>query len=74
MLFLLVLLALGVGCMFFPRTVQSFALKAVNMGITSKSEALKAFVQSKEYLISVRSVGFIALVAALFLAFASLRS
>jgi hypothetical protein len=72
-LFLLAMFALGIGCVFFPRDVQLLAVKAVGMGMTSRHQALMAFVQSRSYLISVRAVGVIALLVALFLAFASFK-
>jgi hypothetical protein len=68
------LFSLGVICLFFPRTVQSVAVKAVGLGVTSRSRLLTAFIGSHQYLISVRIVGLIALLAAGSLAFASLRS
>ena len=70
--FLLLLFSLGVACVFFPKVIQSAAVRAVDTGITSRSHALTAFVESSTYLIVVRIVGLIALLAAVFLTFASL--
>lgn len=72
-LFVLFLLALGVICLFFPKAIQSIAVKAVQMGITSRNQALVAFVRSTQYLFVVRSVGLIALLAGVFLSTVSLR-
>ena len=71
--FMLAMFVLGISCLFFSRAVQSVAVKATGTGITSRSEALKAFLRSDRYLTSVRVVGLIALLAALFLAFAALK-
>jgi hypothetical protein len=72
-LFLLFLLVVAVACLFFPKAIQSVATRAVQMGVTSRSQALVAFVSSKQYLVVVRAVGLIALVAAVFLSTASFR-
>jgi len=71
--FLLLLFAIALACLLFPKAVQSFAVKAVRMGITSRSQGLVTFFNSKQYLIAVRVVGLIALVAALFLSIASIK-
>jgi hypothetical protein len=55
--FLVFLLAFGSCCLFFPRYVQAFASRAVNMGVTAKCSALKAYVESNSYLVSVRAIG-----------------
>ena len=73
-LFLFVLFGLGIACLFFPSAIQSVAVKTVSMGLTGKSEALLAFVQSKQYLFSVRAVGVLALIAAVFVTFALFKS
>jgi hypothetical protein len=73
-LFLLVLFAIALGCLFFPKTVQSVAIRAVQLGVTSRSQALVAFVSSRQYIFAVRAVGLVALVAAVFLSTASLRN
>ncbi len=73
LLFVLVMYSLGIACLFFARGVQSYAVKAVATGVTRRSEALKSFVRSREYLVSVRAVGVVALLAGVFLTFAMLR-
>jgi hypothetical protein len=55
--FLLVLLAVGTFCLFFPRNVQALAVKAIESGPTSRIRALRAFVQSASYLVNLRVVG-----------------
>lgn len=72
-LFAAFLAALGVLCLLFPRAIQSMAVRAVQMGITSRVRALSSFVSSKQYLIVVRAVGLLALLMALFLCVASFR-
>src|ERR1700730_17254089 len=66
--FLIVLLAFGSCCLFFPRSVQAYESKGVSMGITGKCSAL-----SNTYLISVRVTGLIAYAMGLVLAVALYR-
>lgn len=73
LLFIVVLYSLGVGCLVFPRTVQSVAVRAVAMGVTARAGGLRHFVESKEYLTTVRAVGVIALLTAAFLTFVALK-
>jgi hypothetical protein len=58
--FLLLLLAFGSYCVFFPKSVQAIAVKAISIGVTSKSSALKSYVGSNDYIFSVRAIGIIA--------------
>jgi hypothetical protein len=71
--FLIVLLAFGSCCLFFPRSVQAYESKGVSMGITGKSSALKAYIESNTYLLSVRVTGLIAYAMGLVLAVALYR-
>jgi hypothetical protein len=71
-IFVLVLFAVALACLFFASTVQSLAVRAVQMG--PRSQALVTFVASKQYLFAVRAVGVLALIAALFLSVASIKS
>jgi hypothetical protein len=73
-LFVVAMYALGVACLTFQRAIQSAAVKAVATGMTACSEHLSSFIRSKEYLTTVRAVGALALLAAAFLTFATLRS
>ena len=61
------------GYLFFPKVIQSLALRVVQMGTTSRSGSLVAFVGSKQYLTVVRAVGFFAAGAAAFLLFESFQ-
>jgi hypothetical protein len=72
-LYLFVLYVLAVGCLAFPRTIQGYAIRATAQGITGRLPVLRSYVESRQYLVSVRTVGLIALLAALFLTFAALR-
>jgi hypothetical protein len=72
-LFLLLLIVVALACLFFPKAVQSVAVRAVQMGVTSRSQGLVDFVSSKQYLFAVRAVGLIALGAVVFLSMAGLR-
>jgi len=73
-IFVLVLFAVALACLFFASTVQSLAVRAVQMGVTSQSQTLVTFVASKQYLFAVRAVGVLALATALFLSVASIKS
>jgi len=57
---LLLLFAFAFGYLFFPSVIQSLAMRAVQIGNTSRSQSLVAFVSSKQYLTIVRAVGFLA--------------
>ena len=65
--FLLFLLAFGSYCLFFPERVQAIAVKAVGIGVTAKSSALKSYIQSSGYIFGVRAIGLIAYVIVIFL-------
>lgn len=58
------LVAFAVACLCYPRTVQSFAIKSTESGITSRSECLQRFIRSDKYILNVRMVGAIALIMA----------
>ncbi len=58
--FCLFLLTLGSSCLFFPKSLQIFASRAVGMGITSKISVLKAYIESDSYLVSLRIIGLVA--------------
>ena len=72
-LFCSLLFAIAIGCLFFPGAIQSFAVRAVRTGATGRSETLNAFVQSNAYIVTVRGIGLIVLIAAVFLALAAYR-
>jgi hypothetical protein len=67
------MLIVSVVCLLFPKAVQSAAVRAVQMGVTSRSEFLVAYVSSKQYLFVVRAVGLIALANLVFLSMAGLE-
>lgn len=64
---LLLLFTVAFAYLFFPKVIQSFALKAVQLGTSSRGGSLVAFVSSTQYLSVVRAVGFCAGSAALYL-------
>jgi hypothetical protein len=68
-LFLLMLLAIGICCLFFPRKIQSMALEATTMGPTSNSRVLRGFIGSSGYILSLRVIGTIAFIMFLSLLF-----
>jgi len=70
-LFLLLLFASAFCYLFFPKVIQSLAMRAVQVAITSRDQSLVTFVGSKQYLAVVRAVGFFALAAAVSLSIAS---
>lgn len=71
--FIVFLLIFGSYCLFFPKSVQAIASRAVATGITAKISTLGRYVQSDGYVISVRAVGLIAYVLAVLLAIALYR-
>jgi hypothetical protein len=58
--FLVFLLPLGSYCLFFPKSVQALASRAVSVGVMAKSSALRAYIESNSYLVSVRGIGLVA--------------
>ena len=64
---LLLLFTVAFAYLFFPKVIQSLALRAVQIGTTSREGSLVAFVSSTQYLRVVRAVGFIAGFAGLYL-------
>jgi hypothetical protein len=72
--YLVFLLAFGSYCLFFPRSVQALASKAVDMGVTSGSSALKAYVESNGYRTMVRAIGLLAYAMCVLLAVAAYRA
>jgi len=65
--------ALSFVYLFFPKVVQSVAMRAIKAGIASRYRFLVTFVGSKHYLAVLRAVGFMALVAAVILVIALIR-
>ena len=51
------LFLIGSWCFFSPRSIQSLALKVIETGVTARSAALRAYVQSGAYVVSVRLIG-----------------
>jgi hypothetical protein len=71
--YLVLLLALGSVCLFFPKRVQAYAIGATSIGITSRSPRLKTFIASKWYVADVRTVGLLTYVIGAVLAIAVYR-
>jgi hypothetical protein len=71
--FFLLLLAFGSYCLFFPKSVQAIAVKAISIGVTSKNSALKTYVGSNGYMFSVRAIGVIAYMIGILLVVALYR-
>ena len=67
--YMLFLIFIGSYCIFFPKNVQSFAIKAIEYGVTAKSPILKTYIQSDKYLINVRFIGVVAYIMFGLLAF-----
>jgi len=51
------LFLLGSYCVFWPKSVQTYAIKAVAMEVTANCRALRGFIASERYLLVVRAVG-----------------
>lgn len=60
LIFCVALLALGSYCLFRPKSVQTYAVKAVAMGVTANCRALRVFIASERYLLVVRAFGLVA--------------
>ncbi len=71
--YVVVLAALGTAFVFFPRGVQAYAVRAATMGFIGRSAWLRAYLESSNYLLSVRAVGFVAYLMAAVLAVALFR-
>lgn len=65
--FIVILLAIGVVCLWRPDKVQTFAIRSVSNGITSRIGVLNRFVRSRQYLLNLRICGIVALLLAAFL-------
>lgn len=64
---LLLLFTVAFAYLFFPKVIQSLAVRAVQIGTSSRGGSLAAFVSSTQYLGVVRAVGIIAGSAAVYL-------
>ena len=64
---LLLLFTVAFAYLFFPKRIQSFALRAVQIGGSPRGGSLAAFISSTHYLNVVRAVGFFAGSAAVYL-------
>ena len=72
--YLVFLLAFGSYCLFFPRSVQALASRAVGMDVTGRSSALKACVESNGYRTMVRAIGLPAYAMCVLLAVGAYRA
>ena len=72
--FALILIALGTCCVFFPRTVQAFAVKSVDLGMTRNMPNLRVYIASASYLNGVRAIGVVAYLISVFLVVARLAA
>lgn len=75
--FAAVLFMFGLFCLLFPEWLQALAIKAVNWGFPSKVEMINSymklvekFVQSNQYLVSLRIIGTLSLLCCVFLLWA----
>ena len=57
---LILVFTVAFAYLFFPEAIQSFCLRAVRIGATTRGESLVAFVGSTQYLSVVRAMGFCA--------------
>jgi len=73
-LFLIILVGIGVGCLFFAQKVQTLAIKCADMGLSAKISLIKRFVISDYYLFTLRIIGGIALVTAVFFGWMLLKN
>ena len=71
--FLCFLIIIGSYLLFFANSVQSYALRAIEIGVSSRSQWLREFVQSSSYIAVVRAVGIITYLMAVVLIFALFR-
>jgi hypothetical protein len=67
------LLVVGTYGVFFPTSVQQWAARSVSKGLTGKIPFLKNYVESRNYLFTVRFVGLLAYVSFVLLAVAAYR-
>jgi len=65
-----ILLSIGVVCIFFSGRVQHLALRWVDRGFTANIEAAKTFMQSTSYIMTVKAVGAIAILSGAFVLWA----
>ena len=72
--FVVMLSSIGIACLFFSREIQSFAVRWADRGINSRLPLVKRFTQSASYLISVKAVGVIAILCAIFLLWAFIHN
>jgi hypothetical protein len=66
-IYIVMLASIGIACLFFSREIQGLAIKWINRGITSKIPIAKRFVQSDSYLVHLKVVGVVTILAAVFL-------
>lgn len=72
--FALFLVTVGSVCLFAPSKIQGLAMRSAEKGLTSKMEFLQRYIRSDAYLLNVRVVGLVAIVMAISLVWAMMRS
>jgi hypothetical protein len=60
LVFCVALLIIGSYCVFRPKSVQTYAIKAAAMGVTANFRPLRVFIASERYLLVVRACGLVA--------------
>jgi len=65
-----VLFVVGIVCLLFPLKIQAYAIRNIDKGWTPRIALLNNFVRSKSYLVNVRLVGVLALLASGFILWA----
>jgi hypothetical protein len=70
--YVLFLATIGIGCLFFSKSIQIYAIKVSQLGIYSRIPGARAYIRSDKYLLSLKFIGILAIVMAAFMTYASL--
>ncbi|HEX9573366.1 MAG TPA: hypothetical protein VF994_04680 [Myxococcales bacterium] len=64
----------GVACLFFPKSVQAIATRALDVAAVPEGTKLRAYVRSDSYLFNLRFIGVLSSVAGLFFLYAASKA
>lgn len=72
--FILILFTVSALTLFFGQEVQRFAIRSTEQGLSGKMPFLKQYISSSSYLVQLKIVGGISLLAGAFMVFVLIKS
>ena len=73
-LFFLILLGVGITCVFQPKKVQAWAARSADTGITGRATFLLRYIRSAQYIVTLRMLGLACLGCCTFAVWLAVRS